>query len=529
MRCRGLLARIIGVGAMVAFAASSAGATSTPIQNLVVIFQENVSFDHYFGTYPNATNPSGEPAFTPAPGTPSVNGLSPILLTSNPNKFNVLNGAGAANPFRLDRDEAGTSDQNHAYGAEQLAYDSGLLDLFPLEVGTAGPPPSGSGTVTTKGLVMGYYDGNTVTALWNYAQRFALSDNHFGSTFGPSTPGALNVISGQTNGVTTVLNPSSSFEVPDGSGGLTLINDADPVGDVCSTPTRNQAQMGGKNIGDLLNAAGISWGSFMGGFDLTVTNSNGTTGCKRSSTSSVTGTTGDYIPHHAWFQYYSSTANPTHARPGSVSEIGHSGAANHEYDINDFFTAVEAGEMPAVSYLKAPAFEDGHAGYSDPLDEQTFLVDTINFLQKRKEWKNMAIVITWDDSDGWYDHQMPPIVNQSVTSADGLTGTGACGTGGNSLPGTATATAHAQGRCGFGPRIPLLVISPWAKQNYVEHSTLNFASVVRFIEDNWLNGQRIQGSFDAVSGPINNMFDFTPHNRNLKKLILSDSTGEPGK
>ena len=526
MPSRGLFARLTAAVAIATLAGGTASATSTPIDHVVVIFQENVSFDHYFGTYPNAANPAGEPSFTPGPGTPSVNGLSEELLSNNPNKLQANNGDGATDPFRLGPDQAGTTDQNHAYKSEQLSFNLGLMDLFPAEVGTAGPPPGTSGPLGTKGLVMGYYDGNTVTALWNYAQNFAMSDNSYCTVFGPSTPGALNLIAGQTNGVATVLNPSSNFEVGDGNGGLSVISDPDPVGDVCSAPTRNQVQMAGKNVGDLLNAAGISWGAFMGGFDLTVTNSNGTTGCKRSSTSTVTGTTGDYIPHHAWFQYYASTANPTHARPSSVTAIGHSGdGANHQYDINDFFATVEAGNMPAVSFLKAISIQDGHAGYSDPLDEQTFIVNTINFLQKRKEWKNTAVIIAYDDSDGWYDHVMSPIVNQSATAADGLTGPGACGTGANALPGVATGTAHAQGRCGYGPRIPLLVVSPWARENFVDHTTTNQASILRFIEDNWLNGTRIGGgSFDSISNPITNMFDF--HKRSMRKLILDPTTGE---
>ncbi len=123
-----------------------------------------------------------------------------------------------------------------------------------------------------------------------------------------------------------------------------------------------RSRWAGSNIGDLLNDAGVSWGAFMGGFDLTAKNSNGTTGCLRSSTSAFTGTSADYIPHHAFFQYYASTINPTHARPSSVSEIGHDGAANHQYDMNDFFTAVKHGNFPAVSFLKAQAYQDGHAG-----------------------------------------------------------------------------------------------------------------------------------------------------------------------
>src|SRR5215469_11512523 len=85
------------------------GVASTPIQHLVVIFQENVSFDHYFGTYPYATNPSGEPAFTPLVGTPQVNGIFGTLSSINPN-LNPANGAGATNPFRLDRSQSATSD-----------------------------------------------------------------------------------------------------------------------------------------------------------------------------------------------------------------------------------------------------------------------------------------------------------------------------------------------------------------------------------------------------------------------------------
>src|SRR5579883_3313603 len=163
--------------------------TATPIKHLVVIFDENVSFDHYFGTYPYATNPAGEPFFKARPGTPTVNGLTTTLLTDNPN---------AANPRRLDRALALTCDQDHGYTDEQKAFDGGLMDKFVESV--SGHGCTGSTIGQDKNTVMDYYDGNTVTALWNYAQHFAMSDNSFGTTFGPSTPGALNLVSGQTHG-----------------------------------------------------------------------------------------------------------------------------------------------------------------------------------------------------------------------------------------------------------------------------------------------------------------------------------------
>jgi phospholipase C len=513
-------------------------AQTTPIKHLVVIFQENISFDHYFGTYPYATNPKGEPVFVALPGTPTVNGLGVGLLTNNPN-LNPANLSGAVNPFRLDRSQAATADQDHNYMPEQQAFHAGLMDLFPLSVGTAdatgsGPElaPAGSPLATT-GLTMGYFDGNTVTAMWNYAQRFAMSDNSYGTTFGPSTPGAINLISGQTNGAVNFL-PSSgpannSALVADGNGGWTDIGDGDPYGDICSTSSK-QLQMTGPNVGDLLTTAGVTWGFFEGGFNLSIKNSNGTTGCGRSTTSAVTGMTeSDYIQHHEPFQFYPSTANPNHTRPTSVSTIGHNiDAANHQYDILDFFAAVSAGNYPAVSFLKAPGYQDGHAGYSDPLDEQAFVVQVINFLQQSSnDWQDTAVVIAYDDSDGWYDHQMSPIVNQSATTSDALSGTGSCGAGTLALAGVASGTMNAQGRCGHGPRLPLLVISPWAKFNFVDHTATDQSSILRFIEDNWLSSQRIPGSFDALAGSLNNMFLFNyPVSLNGSPYILSQTTGE---
>ena len=518
-----LLAMIIALGpsALPAFAGSKvinttgSGTTATPIQHLVVIFQENVSFDHYFGTYPNATNPKGEPRFKSSPRTPTVNGLTGALLTNNPN-LNPLNGAGASNPFRLDRSQAVTPDQNHDYTAEQLAFDAGLMDLFPLNTSSGGNE------------VMGYFDGNTVTALWNYAQFFAMSDNSYSTTFGPSTPGVINLVSGQTNGAIATLNGTGDEVAGGPDGSLTVIGDPDPLGDVCSNPSRNQVTMGSKNIGDLLNAANVTWGSFMGGFNLSTVNPDGSTGCKRTSTG-LAGSTKDYIPHHSFFNYWTSTANLAHTRPASVAEIGNPGPANHQYDLADFFAAASAGNLPAVSFLKAQAYQDGHAGYSDPLDEQTFLVDTINFLQTLDSWRSTAVVVMYDDSDGWYDHVMGPIMNTSTGPADALTGPNACGTSATALPGLNPASnPHALGRCGYGPRQPLLVISPWAKKNFVDHRVTDQSSIIRFIEDNWLAGQRTSpGSFDNIANSITQMFDFSEDREEDGLLFLNPSTGEP--
>jgi phospholipase C len=515
--------------------------TATPIKHLVVIFNENRSFDHYFGTYPNALNPEGEPAFEPAKNTPrDVNNLlsNPSLLTNNPN-LNPLNvttsTAGGvttttfigSNPFRLDRTQANTADQSHAYTNEQKAYDGGKMDLFPLDVGNG--TSGGAGGFGTKAQVMGIFDGNTVTALWNYAQHFAMSDNAWTDTFGPSTPGLLNMFAGQTNGMVKGLGSSGS-ELADGQGGITLVGDVDPAGDVCSSKTTTVSS-NAKSTGDQLNAANITWGSFVGGFDLQIINNNGTTGCARSTVSPVIGVAiPDYIPHHIWFQYFNGTANPTHARPTSTKAIGYTNVpgtktadpANHAYDLNDFFTAVGAGNFPSVSYIKLPAYQDGHPGNSDPLDEQAGVVNLVNLLQEQPDWSSTAVIVAYDDSDGWYDHAFLPPTSASFSTSDALNGTGICGPGGTE-PAGVTGPAVA-GRCGPGTRIPFMVISPFAKKNFVSHTFISQASIARFVEDNWLKGERLgSGSFDATTGSIMDMFDFNQVSD--RKLILDPTLG----
>jgi phospholipase C len=527
-----LLIAILAAGALVVVAqAASAGprelrgrvstpniashdAPTTPIRHLVVIFQENVSFDHYFGTYPHAMNPSGEPAFYPSPRTPTVNGLTAALLTHNPN---------AANPQRLDRSEALTCDQNHEYTAEQQAYDHGAMDKFVESTNnsTCSPPDK-----SRSNLVMDYYDGNTVTGLWNYAQHFAMSDNSYSTTFGPSTPGAMNVVAGNTFGA--ICGPADAVYQsapclaapgaapatpgsPQPQGPGTTYSDADPNFDKCSGGgAAGTMQMGGKNIGDLLDQAGITWGWFQGGF----------ADCHATHKNIGGATVTDYSPHHEPFQYYASTANPQHLPPSSVAMIGHQDQADHQYDLKDFWAAADSGNLPAVSYLKAAKYQDGHPGYSDPLDEQDFLISTINHLERLPSWKSTAVVIAYDDSDGWYDHQVGPVTTQSQTPLDALTDPGQCGSNPKNVP------AGQQARCGVGMRQPLLVISPYSKRNFVDGTFTDQSSVVRFIEDNWLAGARIgNGSVDAQAGVLNNMFQFSRGSD--QRLLLDPTTGEP--
>jgi phospholipase C len=641
-----LVAALAIAGASVAVAQASTGArshphdgnwgrggqgggsrTATPIKHVVVIFQENVSFDHYFGTYPNAANTDGQ-TFHAAPGTPAVDGLTPAtsrslppnlrhstnLLTSNPNQDP---------PQRLDSSPTGltgnaggqlTCDQDHDYSDEQQAFDNGNMDHFVQSVGTAsGTSPFG--TPCQAATVMDYYDGNAVTAMWSYAQHFSLSDNSFGTTFGPSSPGAINLASGDTGNVDmthTANNPSVSSSTspdgdvtPDGKGGFSLTSDAQPYWDDCST--RDAVALSGTNIGDELNKAGLSWGWFQGGFDPTTTFATASAATNHTGQSTSTfipdefsgsftgknvpahasnealcdavhpvgvalggigqwGYKDDYIPHHEPFEYYASTANPHHLTIpvdgagqdtlAGLEEIGTDTQSyvngvpqfnrpNHQYDTSDFDQLVAAigdGELspsalPAVSFLKAPGYEDGHAAYSDPADEQAFVAREIDSLMRTPDWHNTVVIVNWDDSDGWYDHVYSGVTNPSQSPADNLTKTtfsgatsGECGPS----PQTKAPLAGEQGRCGFGPRIPLLVISPYARVNHVDNNLTDQASIINFVEYNWhLPG--IPGAADQVLSKLDRsqglpfdlagMFNF--EHPQADRLILSPVTGEP--
>ncbi|MDP9094766.1 MAG: alkaline phosphatase family protein [Actinomycetota bacterium] len=602
LRRKVLMSTVLGSAVALAVPASanphpviSVGSTTTPIKHVVVIFQENVSFDHYFGTYPKATNTSGQPFTASAFNTPKVNNLAHTkgagrtgtLLTNNPNRDATGN---QVNPRRLDPaniNDVLTCDQGHNYNAEQKAFNGGQMNKFVTTVGT-GSGTSATGQACRASDVMNYYDGNTVTGMWKYAQHFAMSDNSFGTTFGPSAPGAINLVSGDTGNVGAMINGAATNgdTISDGVGGTSLIEDAQPYYDDCST--RDAASLTGKNVGDNLNAAGVSWGWFQGGFrpttsfvaatasspqptstfipdqfkgkfatapasDQGLCNAVHPIGAAIGGTGGTTpgstnyGNKDDYIAHHEPFQYYALTANPHHLPPASLAAIGTDtqtiaagtpqfNTANHQYDISDFDSLVGAiahgylspDHLPAVSFLKAPGYQDGHPGYSDPLDEQRFVTTEINNLQRTPDWSNTAVIVAYDDSDGWYDHVYSGVHNASNTASvptapgpqDFLSGTGLCGNTSVNPP-----LAGQNGRCGYGPRTPLLIISPWARKNFVDHTLSDQSSILKFIEDNW-RLPRIAGSFDAIARPLTAMFNFGGKVGHNTMLFVDPTTGQ---
>src|ERR1700730_2823120 len=358
-----------------ALAAASAGfalpslaadpATTTPIKHVVVIFQENVSFDHYFGTYPVATNSTaGEPVFKPAHDPPSITGLltGPAAPPNNPTLN--LAGTGTDQPFRLGRNQATTCDEDHNYTDEQAAYHAGQIDLVVQKLSSAG-----SNCAPDKSTVMGYFDGNTVTALWNYAQHFAMSDNSFSTTYGPSTPGAINLVAGNTHGVTgatqTGFGPVPGINQTTGASGSqtvtvagsdsngntgagSIVGDPRPFGDVCNPLGSTQVKLDspGKNVGDLLNAKGVSWGWFQGGF----------ANCNSIHKASDGTVQQDHIGHHEPFQYFDSTQNLTHLPPSSPAMVPLTVRAKHQYDLSALFTINSVSGATSRTY-DIPGFQ----------------------------------------------------------------------------------------------------------------------------------------------------------------------------
>ena len=395
---------------------------------------------------------------------------------------------------------------------------------------------------------MDYYDGNTVTGLWNYAQHFAMSDNSYSDTFGPSTPGAINVTSGNTGG--EICGPASLGSTCRSARPQLRAAPRRP-GLVPGPGTGHQLQRFRPVLRRLLGYRGrqrdrrqddpdgraqrrrpaeqrrVSWGWFQGGFaSPNYVSGNPSTDdlsavCTGKSTNIAGASVTDYNVHHEPFQYYRSTSNPQAPAADLDCDDRPSGPGQPPVRPEGL---LGIGRPPTTCrpcpYLKAPAYQDGHAGYSDPIDEQTFLAQTINHLQRLSSWKSTAVVILYDDTDGWYDHQMGPILTQSQTPLDTLSAPGQCGANPAKVPN------GQQARCGVGMRQPLLVISPFSRHNFVDSALTMQCSVVRFIEDNWLGSERIgSGSNDAIAGTLDNMLQFRrPSDR---PLFLDPSTGEP--
>lgn len=378
----------------------SGGPAAARIQHLVVLLQENVSFDHYFGTYPGATGfPQGDPARVP----PQADGSRPRHGTP----------AAAAN------------DVPHGYDAMLAEFNGGKMDQY----GRTGGANA-----------MSFYDYHEVPAYWLLARRYALADHWFQPIFGPSAPNHLELVAGYSGGRKDDANPPYGPHVD------------------CSRPCA--PPLAGQNIGDRLSAAGVDWGWYQGG---------------------VAAGPPDYIQHHNPFAYFAA-ANP---KAGDRY-------AGHIRDLSQFFTAAREGRLPAVAFVKAAKADNGHAGYSGPLQDDQFVTRVVNAVAQSPNWPSTALLLLFDESGGFYDHLAPPAVDTGMEGVRGL-----------------------------GPRVPALLISPYARAGYVSHVQYEHASVLRFIEQRWgLPPLDNAGRRDQAAASLDDLFDFTQPPRAAQPLPL---------
>ncbi len=612
------------------------GKTRTPIKHVILLLQENVAFDSMFGTYPIAQNLPGENPFFPLPGTQIPDNLLTIdpltggnYLTTNRNVGQ--NGQGKVNPQRFAPNQELTSFESNGYTRLQIDVHNGLMDRYVLNQTT--PKPITFATDPTRtfdatygqgaNIAMNYWDGNSFTGLWNYAQHYAMNDQCFTTGYGESEVAALNWGSGNTGAIVPefphlkidvrllelIVNAfSANPQMPPVPPGVQFVEWGDvlatfnnvalynwvfPRNDVSillfllfwfvDVPasiqnvffpngvglvdfvqkfTANFVNPKYKNIGDLLNKKNITWGAFRGGwlpkqslhdpnaivdqyqdifppnviadlkaimpefntlvllthFSLNPLPPQGSGG---AVVAQIVGVEPDFEAVQP-FDFYASTDNQHILPPSSLENVGQTDAANHNYDIDDFFNALEIGVLPAVSYVRLPKYQDGHPSTSTAFDNQIGVVNLVTKLMNSPFWNETAIFLQWDESNGNYDHKPPLLVkssdwkvNPNIDPKDQIARRGA-----------KAGIPLAQLRAGYAPRIPFLIISPWAKQNYISHHLTDQTSVMKFIEKNWGLGEVGNDSYDAIAHNVCDMFDFNPQRVLAPKVFINPATGE---
>ncbi|HEU5352177.1 MAG TPA: alkaline phosphatase family protein [Terracidiphilus sp.] len=424
------------------------------IHHVFVVYQENRSFDSYFGTFPGADNLATVEAR--AHGFREYDALGHQWIT----------------PFLLKA--ADTSDADHSRPALLAKVDHGRMDNFVsweetnlVHVSQASPLFAQQMAM----LTMAHEDCSTIPFLWMYAHRFALYDHIFQAMYAPSTPGNIDLIAGQTGLTQAARHPEETFKSPF-SPGEPVVEDSSPAFGPYTSPSmakghhqydqkyatlmlslsgRNATQVKidtddvKKDINELarLNHAAVSWGWYQEGFG------NGE---------------GDnhpgYIPHHNSPQYFGYIRQNPSLWDG-------------EHDLLDFFTAMEKEQLPAKSvvFIKGgqrnpfgwkPANpraknilgDDDHPGYSDSQLSESLVAKVVNAVARSPYWKDSAIIILWDDSDGFYDHVPPPQFEECPDKHP----------------------------CGDGPRVPLILVSPYAKSGGIISNPGDHVSFAKFLE-----------------------------------------------
>lgn len=476
------------------------------VKHIFVLYQENRSFDFYFGTFPGADGLYSQPA-DQTPGFTQQyidrNGQSAIL-----------------HPFRIGPEQfaadIGDADHSHEAMIGKMNIVNGVahMDHYPQfeerHVGKDGLPSLRS--VEKAELSMAHVDGDTIPILWRWAQRFTLCDHIFQVLTGPSTPGNLSVFAAQTGVTQWILHPDqASYLNGKGRPGVPVYSDYNPfwgssrdgatTGKMPYNPDDNPSHtpqinltfpaiaitMAGGQMGEVAKddkdpngdlddikddvafltkkgAPAVDWGWFEEGFDREPTDHvKSDDPVVDNAEGSPEGSHASYVTHHNGPQYFGFISN----NPKMTKHI---------HGLDDFYQAIEHNKLPSkgLYYVKGgfenimnlhPANpdpkvqknflgDDDHPGYSDSQISECMLANLVNHIAKSKYWKDSVIIISWDDSDGLYDHVPPPL---STKGPDGE-------------------------YVSDGPRVPMLILSPYAKTGFVFHGIGDQASIIKFAD-----------------------------------------------
>ncbi len=444
----GFFAANLALGNLAILQAQSSGLQK--INHVVVIYQENWSFDSLYPTFPGANGIDQAGATiqqVDKDGKPYVTLPQPLNTTFSPAAPDPRFPADLpVAPFDAAKYVAAnqlTGDAVHRYYQEQYQIDGGKMDKFVAWSDAAG-------------LVMSYYDATNMPE-GKLAQQFTMLDNFFHAAFGgsflnhqflicacaPTWPDAPANIVAQldANGVMT----KDGQVTPDGFAINTsyTINTPHPA----SVTDQNLLvpQQTAATIGDRLSEQNVSWAWYSGGWNTAVLGH------------------GDplFQYHHQPFAYYANYADGTPGR------------ADHLRDEQDFYTDVVGGKLPAVTFIKPLGPDNEHPGYATLLTGQQHVADLVSTIQNSKYWTDTAIIITYDEHGGRWDHVAPPVID----------------------------------KWGPGLRVPTIVVSPFAKKGFVDHTQYDTTSILKLIEERW--GLQPLGTRDAATGDLSTAFDFS--------------------
>jgi phospholipase C len=462
--------------AVLAMVAASCGSNNAPtgdinkVGHVIVIYQENHSFDNLYGKFPGAdglNNAASRPKQADITGTAYADGQLP--WPAWPDGGTVGNTSAVPNaPYPIDMVIPGANtsgvispvDLVHRFYQEQAQLHGGQNDHY-VYVSDA------------KGLSLGYYD-TTQLPMFNMAKAYAVCDRFHAAAFGGSflnhqwliaaqtpkwesttPPATLKVTSFNASatcytesGCATPLVVDGQLIAPDNY----LVNTVQPTNSphAANTNPRNLVPpLTNKTIGDALTAAGIDWTWYAGGWNNAVAGNPDPT----------------FQFHHQPFNYYKNYADGTAAR------------AAHLKDEKDFDTALAAGTVPAVSFIKFVGINNEHPNYADVINGDQHLLDKVNAIKSSSIWKDTVIIITYDEFGGFYDHVAPP-----------------------------TDATHSD-KWGPGSRVPAIIISPFAKKGYIDHTQYDTTSILAFIEKRWRLSPL--STRDAAANPLSGALDFT--------------------